>query len=508
MPYFITDKADGCSGWATIKSDGEIVGCHTTKSAAIKQMVAISLAEKMQPGGERALPGTLRVGDYVSWNSSGGRARGEIERIATSGVIAVPGTDFKIEASEDDPAALIRVYEKVTGGWRGTDTLVGHKFSTLTRIDDLEEIDDESDDMDDDDLDNDETRAINAKVPAYMRAAARRGLEYVADGKAGDGLKQQTINEARKMASGEISDDKWIRMAAWIARHLGDLDSPESDPQHPNYPSPGVVAHLLWGSGPSKTKARAAMQYAEGVVERIRNEQKRHLPGGHDQKSHGGGGGMNVLAGLKANKRKYSKKKRNVTLPDENFAAEVVGLDRVELVSAAMDKYGYNDKPSVSDEEFNELKNAGATVVYRGVEPKGNMTADEITIDFREGDKHFVGGGHYGQGTYTTSSKEEAKLYTGGDNNGAMMAMAIRPEAKIIDYADIEGEAFRLLNSQNDPNLQYSDGFTFLERDESATAMHLGYDVIKRQSTANETHYIILNRSAVVLPQSNEAYDE
>lgn len=61
MPYFITDKAQGCSGWATIKDDGEIMGCHTTKASAIKQMVAISLAEDMQPGGERNVDGPKAV---------------------------------------------------------------------------------------------------------------------------------------------------------------------------------------------------------------------------------------------------------------------------------------------------------------------------------------------------------------------------------------------------------------------------------------------------------------
>jgi len=53
VPYFITDSAEGCDGWATIKDDGEIVGCHTSKQDAIDQMVAISLAEGMKPGGER-----------------------------------------------------------------------------------------------------------------------------------------------------------------------------------------------------------------------------------------------------------------------------------------------------------------------------------------------------------------------------------------------------------------------------------------------------------------------
>ena len=54
MPYFITDKSPDCSGWATIKEDGEVIGCHETKQDAIDQMVAVSIAEDMEPGGERA----------------------------------------------------------------------------------------------------------------------------------------------------------------------------------------------------------------------------------------------------------------------------------------------------------------------------------------------------------------------------------------------------------------------------------------------------------------------
>ena len=60
MPYFITDKSPDCSGWATIKEDGEVVGCHATKQDAIDQMVAVSIAEDMEPGGERALPDNYR----------------------------------------------------------------------------------------------------------------------------------------------------------------------------------------------------------------------------------------------------------------------------------------------------------------------------------------------------------------------------------------------------------------------------------------------------------------
>jgi hypothetical protein len=154
MPYFITDSSPDCSGWATIKEDGEVIGCHTNKQDAIDQMVAVSIAEDMEPGGERARPDELMVGDYVSWNSSGGRARGEIQEIIREGAVRVPGTDFTLNATEDDPVALIQVYERVEGGWEDTDVIVGHKFSTLTRIGELEEPEDEPESEDDDDMED------------------------------------------------------------------------------------------------------------------------------------------------------------------------------------------------------------------------------------------------------------------------------------------------------------------------------------------------------------------
>ena len=208
----------------------------------------------------RAEPDSLEVGDSVSWNSSGGRARGVIERIERDGTINVPGSDFTITGTEDNPAALIRVYREGGEGLEPTDTLVGHKFSTLTKLEDLEE-----------------SRAVNLTPPAYMRAAARRGLEYYREGKGGDGLVDKTIREARAMAEGNVTADKWVRIAAWIARHLGDLDSPDANPSSENYPSAGVVAHLLWGSGPSKSSANRAMKYAENVVARLEEENRTSI---------------------------------------------------------------------------------------------------------------------------------------------------------------------------------------------------------------------------------------
>jgi HK97 family phage prohead protease len=124
-----------------------------------------------------------------------------------------------------------------------------------------------------------EERAVNLNPPAYMRAAARMGLRYYEEGKGGDGLVEKTIREARAMASGNVTAEKWVRIRAWIARHLVDLDSPSARPDSADYPSAGVVAHLLWGSGPSKRAAQSALSYAEGVVARIEAENEGRAKG-------------------------------------------------------------------------------------------------------------------------------------------------------------------------------------------------------------------------------------
>jgi uncharacterized protein len=291
MPYYISDTAD-CPSWAVIKEDGEVVACHDSKESAIDQMVALSLAEDIEPGGERSLceecdgncevckkekraaPGTLQVGDWVSWNSSGGRARGQIDEIVTDGVINVPDSNFEVTGTPVDPAALIHVYEQVDGGWRETDVYVGHKFSTLTSIQALNVVEDEEEETN-----SVEFREVNLTPPTYMRAAARRGLAYYEEGKGGDGLVERTIREARAMAAGNVTADKWVRIRAWIARHLVDLDSPAARPDSADYPSAGVVAHLLWGSGPSKRAAQRALTYAEGVVSRIEAENEGRAKG-------------------------------------------------------------------------------------------------------------------------------------------------------------------------------------------------------------------------------------
>ena len=303
MPYYITDKAQDCSGWATIKEDGEVIGCHMNKQGAIDQLGAVSIAENIEPGGERNESGppaviadidnTLityqgakvdKVADYLdSFDDTEIiiiTARLASERDATVAELENLDIDYDQLFMKPDAETDSTEWKKQTAE-RLLET-----YNVMVAVDDNEDIRNAYRDLgitaiaptqvpDSADDEGEEMRAVDLTPPAYMRAAARRGLEYYADGKGGDGLVDQTIADARAMASGEVTERKWRLIAPWIARHLVDLDSPSAKPDSPEYPSAGVVAMLLWGAPANRRGAERAQAYAEGVVARLDAEQER-----------------------------------------------------------------------------------------------------------------------------------------------------------------------------------------------------------------------------------------
>ena len=110
------------------------------KSARIKELRNNDAMPKTKRTAKRAEPDELSVGDYVRWNASGGVARGQIDSIERDGTINVPDSSFEITGTEDDPAALISVFREDDGEYEKTDVQVGHKFSTLTKIDSLRSV--------------------------------------------------------------------------------------------------------------------------------------------------------------------------------------------------------------------------------------------------------------------------------------------------------------------------------------------------------------------------------
>lgn len=86
----------------------------------------------------RAMPGELELGDFVRWNTSNGFAYGRVIEIAVEGELEAD-SGFVVNATEDDPAAKIRIYEydaDLAAYVEQQPPLnVVHRFSTLEKYD-------------------------------------------------------------------------------------------------------------------------------------------------------------------------------------------------------------------------------------------------------------------------------------------------------------------------------------------------------------------------------------
>ena len=242
MPYYISDTMNDCAGWATIKADTpdstpETIGCHQTKQDAIDQMIAVSLSEEIEPMGDWSTRELLN--DANLYNNDDVNAQYEMKQ----------------DESSMEVEALKRAYEAVKDILDEITEKMGELQLEPESDDDMVEMEEESSVR--------EERQIDLSAPAFMRANAEQGLKYHAEGLSGDGLEPQTVEDARKMADGEISPDKWRKIAPWIARHMVDLEAADGEI------TAGVVAHLLWGSGSTKEEAQRTMDYAQNIIDKL-----------------------------------------------------------------------------------------------------------------------------------------------------------------------------------------------------------------------------------------------
>jgi hypothetical protein len=219
MPYGISANQSDCANWAAVKieTDGSAttLACYDTKQDAIDRMVAQSLAEGLEPAGE--------VGER------------------------------KVSKRNDEMVAFI-------------DSAITILMQAKASYE-ADEMEDELEDEPEEIYEESELRAVDLSAPAFMRASAKRGLALHEQGLSGDGLVPQTVEDARNMAAGQISEAKWRKIGAWIARHIDDLDAVQGDEI-----TAGLVAMLLWGGGATKASARRAQEYANRVVEKLDSE--------------------------------------------------------------------------------------------------------------------------------------------------------------------------------------------------------------------------------------------
>ena len=111
-------------------------------------------------------------------------------------------------------------------------------------------------------------------VPQWIADNAKQGLKWRDDTNYRGGVMDYVIREAQDMADGKVTVDKAKRMYAWFARHMVDLDSPSADPDSEDYPSPGVVAHALWG-GRNREDSKRAMEWAKKIRDQYEGDDEK-----------------------------------------------------------------------------------------------------------------------------------------------------------------------------------------------------------------------------------------
>lgn len=330
MPYEVIMDANGCDGHAVVKV-GEMNpvdgGCHATHDEALDQMTALNIAtadennyrhEDMVSAIDEAInllmsakmdyqsdekesmseariddaekvlivdidDTLLRNGvqpiqkvidyvnnDYPEYLVVIVTGRMESDREATVAALSDAGVLYDSLIMNDDTSIPTSEYKRnVAEGLIADGKIIDKAIDNDPDAREayaelgIETVDPYELDMADEPTEN-SLRAINLKPPEFMRANAKRGLRLHSEGFSGDGLKPQTVEDARKMVSGVVTEEKWRKIGAWIARHMVDLDAVEGDEI-----TAGLVAHLLWGSGSTKSAAQRTMNYAYGIVERL-----------------------------------------------------------------------------------------------------------------------------------------------------------------------------------------------------------------------------------------------
>lgn len=235
MPFGISQSQPDCKQWATVKEEADgsytTIGCHATKKDAIDQMIAVSLSEDIDPLGQVDKPDERSTVIY------------------NYGTVHITQSEVEIESEEEDTEEEMPAESE-------------------TDDEDEDEMPEESG------MGYEERQPPSLVAPAFMALSAERGLRLHEQGFSGDGLMPATVRDARRMADGEpLSEDKWRRIPAWIARHIGDLDAVQGDEI-----TAGLVAMLLWGGGSTKSSARRAQQYAERIVARLDEEARADAP--------------------------------------------------------------------------------------------------------------------------------------------------------------------------------------------------------------------------------------
>lgn len=138
MPYRVGAKGSyGCSGYPALKEGtNEVMGCHTTRAEAAGQIYAINRSEgnigKSMPN--------LKEGDFAMTAHGGDEEFhiGQVVHVMREGMLGIPGGEYTLEATAENPAVLIQLFEQEESGyWEATRLYSACMMSLFIPIDPL-----------------------------------------------------------------------------------------------------------------------------------------------------------------------------------------------------------------------------------------------------------------------------------------------------------------------------------------------------------------------------------
>jgi hypothetical protein len=323
MPYKVGAKGSyGCSGYPAVKEGGEVMGCHKTRAAAAAQIYAINVSE----GNIGKAMTNLKEGDFAmtAHGSDEEVHIGQVVHVMREGMLGVPGGEYSLEASAENPAVLIQLFEQEENGfWEATNLYTGCMMSLMVAIDPLPQEPEDSevamamydasigkseccpdeiskqapcwdgyvqrgmkpgkdgkkvpncvpaakaDDLfeDDDTVEYDTdtvSKADGYSPPAGARSAARRAIKFKEDGKANGAGTVVGWTRAGQLARGEtLSLSTVKRMYSYFSRH--EVDKKGKDWGNTANPSNGYIMWLAWGGD-------AGFSWSRGIVNREKDK--------------------------------------------------------------------------------------------------------------------------------------------------------------------------------------------------------------------------------------------
>ena len=133
MPYHVGAKGSyGCSGYPALKDTGEVMGCHNTRREAAAQIYAINRSEG------NIGKAMVKEGDMVMAPHEEEMYVGRVVHVMTEGMLGMPGSEYSLEASMEEPAILIQLFEMEEGELEETEYFVGAKAKDVMILPSME----------------------------------------------------------------------------------------------------------------------------------------------------------------------------------------------------------------------------------------------------------------------------------------------------------------------------------------------------------------------------------